>query len=78
MPKKIRLGTVVSTAMTGTVTVSVERRQVHKLYGKSYRVSQKHHADPAGFDLAVGDAVKIEETRPQSKTKNWRVIAKVT
>ena len=77
MPKKIRLGKVTSTAMTGTVTVSVDRQKVHKLYGKSYRVSQKFHADPAGLELAVGDTVKIEETRPMSKTKNWKVIEKV-
>lgn len=78
MSKKIRLGRVVSTAMTGTVTVSVDRQKVHPLYGKAYRASQKFQADPAGHELAVSDLVKIEETRPLAKTKNWKVIAKVS
>ncbi len=75
MPKKTRIGTVVSNKMTGTVTVAVERMKVHPLYQKQYRVTTKYHADTDGESYGIGDQVLIEETRPISKTKSWKVIS---
>lgn len=77
MTKKVKTGSVVSTAMIGTVTVSVERSKIHPLYNKRYRVTKKYHADTNGHELTLGDVVIIEETRPISKTKSWKVVKKV-
>ncbi len=74
MPKKTRVGTVVSTAMVGTVTVAVLRMKKHPLYQKQYRVTKKYHADTQGKAFEVGQSVTIEETRPISKTKTWKVV----
>lgn len=68
-------GTVVSTRMEKTITVLVERRVKHPLYGKYIRRSRKIHAhDPDGI-CREGDQVTIEETRPISKTKSWKLRA---
>ena len=75
MPKKSLTGKIVSKAMQNTVVVAVERMQMHPLYNKAYRVTKKYHADSSGMELEVGQNVKIEETRPLSKTKFWRVVA---
>ncbi len=77
MPKKIRIGKVVSNAMTGTVAVEVERMKKHPLYHKAYRVTKKFLADTGSEKYEIGDMVSIEETRPLSKTKSWKVVAKV-
>ncbi len=74
MPKKRRTGTVVSNKMIGTVVVAVERMKDHPLYHKAYRVTKKYHADTAGQDYEVGQTVTIEETRPISKLKTWKVV----
>lgn len=74
---KARLGTVTGTSMTNTVIVTVERMKKHPLYQKQFRVTKKYHVDTNGQTLAIGDTVKIEETRPISKTKSWRVVEKV-
>lgn len=75
--KRRRLtGTVVSAAMQKTVVVRVDRMQMHPVYKKRYRVSKKFHAH-AVTPFAVGEKVVIEETRPLSRTKRWRVIEKV-
>ena len=74
MPKRILTGTVTSDKTDKTVTVLVERRVKHPLYGKIIRRSKKYHAHDEANEFVVGDQVRIEETRPLSKTKSWRVI----
>jgi len=66
-------GRVVSDKMDKTVTVLVERKVTHPLYGKVMRRSQKFHAHDETNECHEGDLVLIEETRPLSKTKTWRV-----
>ena len=56
-----------------TVTVLVERRVTHKLYGKIVTRSKKYHAHDEANECKEGDLVAIEECRPISRTKNWRV-----
>ena len=74
MPKRILVGTVVSDKTDKTVTVKVERKEKHPLYGKIIRRSKKYHAHDEGNEFKPGDTVRIEETRPLSKTKRWRVV----
>lgn len=78
MPKKILLGTIVSNTMPNTATVVVERKKVHPLYHKQYRVTKKYRADTAGKSYEIGEKVLIEETRPMSKMKSWKVVEKMT
>lgn len=66
-------GRVVSDKMDKTVTVLVERKVKHPLYGKVIRRSQKYHAHDENNEFRPGDLVEIEETRPLAKTKAWRV-----
>tara|TARA_Y100001934_G_scaffold281338_1_gene390692 strand:+ start:1594 stop:1860 length:267 start_codon:yes stop_codon:yes gene_type:complete len=66
-------GTVVSTKMDKTITVLVERRIKHPLYGKYIKRSKKIHAHDEGNQCQEGDLVTIEETRPISKTKSWKL-----
>lgn len=73
MPKRILTGTVVSDKTDKTVTVLVERKVKHPLYGKIIRRSKKYHAHDEGNEFKPGDVVRIEETRPISKTKTWTV-----
>ncbi len=77
MPKRILIGTVVSDKTDKTVTVKVERKVKHPLYGKIIRRSKKYHAHDEANEFHPGDRVRIEETRPISKTKTWRVIDRV-
>jgi small subunit ribosomal protein S17 len=72
--RKTRKGTVVSDAMDKTVVVSVERRFAHPLYGKRINRWKKYHAHDEVNEYQTGDIVIIEETRPLSKNKRWRVI----
>lgn len=74
MPKRILTGTVTSDKTDKTVTVKVERRVKHPLYGKIIKRSKKYHAHDEKNEYVVGDTVRIEETRPISKTKTWAVI----
>ena len=74
MPKRILTGTVVSDKGDKTVVVKVERKVKHPLYGKIIRRSTKVHAHDADGSCQEGDVVRISETRPLSKTKNWRVV----
>ncbi len=71
--RKVRIGVVVSDAGDKTVTVSVERRFAHPLYGKQVGKSKRYHAHDENNEFRVGDKVRIVETRPLSKTKRWRV-----
>jgi small subunit ribosomal protein S17 len=66
-------GTVVSDKMNKTVTVLVERKVKHPLYGKIIRLSKKYHAHDENNEYQLGDLVVIEECRPISRTKAWRV-----
>jgi small subunit ribosomal protein S17 len=77
MPKRILIGTVVSDKTDKTVTVNVERRVKHPLYGKIIRRSKKYHAHDEANEFKPGDTVRIEETRPISKTKTWKVLDRV-
>ena len=77
MPKRILIGTVVSDKTDKTVTVNVERKEKHPLYGKIIRRSKKYHAHDEANEFKPGDTVRIEETRPISKTKTWRVLDRV-
>ncbi|HIU84806.1 MAG TPA: 30S ribosomal protein S17 [Candidatus Aphodousia gallistercoris] len=67
------VGKVVSNKMQKTVTVLVERKVKHPLYGKFVLVSKKYHVHSETNDLTEGDTVEIAETRPISKTKSWTV-----
>ena len=72
--KRQLTGRVVSDKMKKTVTVVVERRMKHPLYGKFVTLSSKYHAHDEASECKAGDTVMIEECRPISKTKAWRVI----
>ncbi|WP_374405113.1 30S ribosomal protein S17 [Pelagerythrobacter sp.] len=74
MPKRILIGTVTSDKTDKTVTVLVERKVKHPLYGKIIRRSKKYHAHDETNEYKLGDTVRIEETKPFSKTKTWRVL----
>ncbi|GAB3269089.1 small ribosomal subunit protein uS17 [Chitinimonas naiadis] len=71
--KRSLTGRVVSNKMDKTVTVLVERKVKHPLYGKIIRLSKKYHAHDETNAYGEGDVVTIEETRPLSKTKAWIV-----
>ena len=77
MPKRILIGTVTSDKTDKTVTVKVERKVKHPLYGKIIRRSKKYHAHDEKNEFAMGDTVRIEETKPISKTKTWKVVDRV-
>jgi small subunit ribosomal protein S17 len=68
-------GTVVSDKMDKTITVLVERRVKHPLYGKYIRRSKKIHAHDENNDCNEGDLVTITETRPISKSKSWKLAS---
>jgi len=72
--KRQLTGRVVSDKMKKTVTVLVERRMKHALYGKFITRSSKYHAHDEASECKQGDLVLIEECRPLSRTKAWRVI----
>ena len=72
--RKVRTGVVVGDRADKTVTVMVERRFAHPLYGKQVKRTRKYHAHDEANEYRVGDAVSIMETRPLSKTKRWRVV----
>ena len=71
--RKSRVGVVVSNKADKTVTVKVERRFAHPLYGKQVAKTTKSHAHDEKNEFLEGDVVRIVETRPLSKTKRWRV-----
>ncbi|GAB3362013.1 MULTISPECIES: 30S ribosomal protein S17 [Giesbergeria] len=69
--KRTLIGKVVSDKRAKTVTVLVERRVIHELYGKIVGKSSKYHAHDENNEYHVGDVIEITESRPLSKTKNW-------
>ena len=75
MPKRILTGTVTSDANEQTVTVSVERRFTHPVLKKTIRKSKKYRAHDPKNEFKVGDAVRIQECAPISKTKRWEGVA---
>jgi small subunit ribosomal protein S17 len=72
--RKIRIGVVSSNKMDKTVTVAVERKVKHPMYGKFVKKTTKFHAHDEKNECSIGDVVKIMETRPLSKTKRWRLV----
>ena len=74
MPKRILSGKVVKKSGDKTVSVLVTRQTTHPIYKKIIRVSKKYLAHDAENTIAVGENVKIQETKPVSKNKSWEVI----
>lgn len=72
--RKERIGTVVSDKMDKTITVKVDRVAHHPVYNKLMRMASKFKAHDEKNAAKIGDTVKIEETRPLSKTKRWRLV----
>ena len=72
--RKTKLGVVSSNKMDKTITISVERKVKHPLYGKFVKKSTKFHAHDEKNECSIGDTVKIMESRPLSKTKRWRLV----
>lgn len=72
--RKTRVGIVVSNKMTKSIVVDTQRRVTHKLYGKMISVNKKFMADDPADDCNIGDKVIIEECRPLSKNKRWRLL----
>lgn len=68
------VGQVVSDGMDKSITVSVERRVKHPVYGKYMSRSTKVHAHDESNECHVGDTVMVEQCRPLSKTKTWRLV----
>ena len=75
--RKTRVGVVVSKSGDKSVIVRGERRLPHPVYGKVVRQFKKYHANDEKNECQVGDTVEIVECRPISKTKRWRVAAKI-
>jgi small subunit ribosomal protein S17 len=73
MPRKKMIGTVVSNKMKDTIVVSVERRFIHPFFHKTVKRTKKFHAHDAGNTCVPGDIVEIEECRPVSKLKTFRL-----
>jgi small subunit ribosomal protein S17 len=76
--RKSRIGVVTSNKMEKTITVSVERKLRHPIYGKFVKKSKKFHSHDEANACNIGDTVRIMETRPLSKTKRWRLVEIVT
>ena len=67
-------GRVVSDKMDKTITVAIERRMTHPLYGKIIRRRSKVHAHDANNECRIGDTVMLSQSRPMSKTKSWTLV----
>lgn len=72
--RKTRIGIVVSNKMDKTITVAIERRVAHPIYKKYFKKTTKLMAHDEKRQCAIGDKVKIMETRPLSKRKRWRLV----
>ena len=73
MPKRVLQGVIVSDKNDKTVVVEVERRYTHPLFKKTVRRTKKYHAHDEKNECGEGDLVLIEECRPLSRTKSWRI-----
>ena len=72
--RKERIGVVTSNKMAKTITVAVERKVKHPIYGKFIKKTTRFHSHDEKNEASVGDVVRIMETRPLSKTKRWRLV----
>ena len=72
--RKERIGQVVSNKMQKSITVVIERKVKHPIYGKFVRKTSKLTAHDENNDCGIGDTVKVMETRPMSKSKRWRLV----
>ena len=72
--RKTKMGVVTSNKMAKTITVAVERKVKHPIYGKFVKKTTKFMAHDETNTCGIGDTVLIMETRPLSKTKNWRLV----
>ncbi len=72
--RKTRIGIVSSNKMAKTITVAVERKVKHPIYGKFVKKTTKFHAHDETNTAGIGDMVRIMETRPLSRTKRWRLV----
>ena len=72
--RKERIGVVVSDKMDKTIAVAAKYKERHPIYGKFVTKTKKYHAHDEKNDCHPGDTVRIQETRPLSKTKRWRVV----
>lgn len=72
--RKERLGYVTSNSMERSIVVAVQRKKKHPKYGKFMNQTSKFQAHDGENDCNVGDYVRIQETRPLSKNKNWRLV----
>jgi small subunit ribosomal protein S17 len=73
-PRKVREGLVVSDKMDKTAVVAVVERKPHPLYRKTVQRTSKLYVHDETNDLNVGDRVRVQETRPLSKLKRWRIV----
>ncbi|HZY81617.1 MAG TPA: 30S ribosomal protein S17 [Cyclobacteriaceae bacterium] len=72
--RKERIGRVVSNKMTKTITIAVDRKVKHAIYGKFMNKTTKFMAHDEKNEAGIGDTVRIMETRPLSKNKRWRLV----
>ncbi|MEO7445397.1 MAG: 30S ribosomal protein S17 [Ferruginibacter sp.] len=72
--RKTRIGVVASNKMDKTITVRVERKIKHPLYGKFLKKTSSFHAHDEKNECSIGDTVRIMESRPLSKLKRWRLV----
>jgi len=72
--RRTAVGVVVSDKMDKSITVLLERKEKHPVYGKYVRKSSRAHCHDETNECGVGDKVQIEECRPLSKTKSWRLV----
>lgn len=72
--RKVRTGEVISLSGDKTITVQITYRKHHPKYGKMMTISKKLHVHDENNESALGDKVRVMETRPLSKTKHWRLV----
>lgn len=72
--RKTKVGVVTSNKMEKTITIAVERRLQHPIYGKFVKKTTKFMAHDENQDCQIGDMVRVMETRPLSKNKRWRLV----
>ncbi len=72
--RKAKIGTVVSNKMKNSIIVAIERRVAHPIYRKYFKKTTRLMAHDENNQCAIGDVVKIMETRPLSKRKKWRLV----
>ena len=72
--RKERTGVVTSNKMDKSITVAINWKEKHPIYGKFVNKTKKYHAHDEKNECGIGDTVKIMETRPLSKTKRWRLV----